>query len=462
MAEPSVQQSPSFHAKSEPSELSGGAVLLERFRAVRERTRYLTRALTPEDQVVQSMPDASPTKWHLAHTSWFFETFVLAPHFQGHVLHDEAYPYLFNSYYVQAGERHCRAQRGYISRPTVGEIWEYRRAVDEAMDTLLSGDLPRPVRDLVELGLHHEQQHQELILTDLKHLFSVNPLRPVYLELAESGEATDLLGESVRKEGEGGVSRRPAPETPALGWVSHSGGVHRIGWEGPGFAYDSEGPAHRRFLEPFAIADRLVTNGEFLHFMVDGGYQRAELWMSEGWARREAEAWSEPFYWERRDGEWWCFTLRGMRPVDPYEPIAHVNWYEADAYARWAGARLPREEEWEVASLQVPVDGNFVDQGRFHPRTVAESGKGEHDGAPRQMFGDVWEWTSSPYSPYPGFCPAEGAVGEYNGKFMVNQFVLRGGSCATSRSHIRRTYRNFFHPDASWQFTGFRLARDAG
>ncbi len=441
MSEQIIRQSPQSPLRSEPAEPPESAVLLERYRAVRGRTRYLTRGLTPEDQVVQSMPDVSPTKWHLAHTSWFFETFVLVAHAKGYVLHNEAYPYLFNSYYVQAGERHCRAQRGYISRPSVDEVWEYRAAVDAAMEALLAGDLPDPVRATVELGLHHEQQHQELLVTDIKHVFSVNPLRPVYMELA---------------------GPEAAPEVPALGWVSFPGGVHRIGFEGAGFAYDNEGPPHRRFLEPFAMADRVVTNGEYLAFMADGGYQRAELWMSEGWARREEEAWDKPFYWEQRDGAWWCFTLHGMRPVDLNEPVSHVNWYEADACARWAGARLPREDEWEVASLQVPVDGNFVDQGGFHPQGLVASEVSEHEGALRQMFGDVWEWTASAYSPYPGFRPDEGAVGEYNGKFMVNQFVLRGGSCATSRSHIRRTYRNFFHPDASWQFTGFRLARDEG
>ncbi len=276
------------------------AGLLARFRAVRGRTRYLTRGLTPEDQVVQSMPDASPTKWHLAHTSWFFETFVLAQHCDGYVLHDEAYPYLFNSYYVQAGERHCRAQRGYISRPSVEEVWDYRSAVDEAMEAFLAGDLPRRVQAIVELGLHHEQQHQELILADIKHVFSVNPLRPVYLE-----------------EDDARPSSAPASEVAGPDWVSFPGGVHRIGWEGDGFAFDNEGPAHRRFLEPYAISDRLVTNGEFLAFMADGGYERAELWMSEGWARREEDGWDKPFYWEQRDEEWWCFTLHGMRRVDP-------------------------------------------------------------------------------------------------------------------------------------------------
>jgi ergothioneine biosynthesis protein EgtB len=437
--------------KARPKDPRGGTArrpeLLDRYRTIRQRSRYLTRGLAPEDQVVQSMEDVSPTKWHLAHTTWFFETFVLVPHLPGYRLHDEAYPYLFNSYYVQAGERHCRDQRGYLSRPTVDQIMAYRTAVDEAMEDLLSREVSARARELVVLGTHHEQQHQELILTDLKHVFSVNPLRPSYQEMAAPGPGTS--GSHTAPTG------GPASPDP-LQWVSFDEGVYEIGWDGDGFAYDNEEPRHRRFLEPFALGHRLVTNGEYLEFMADGGYERPELWMSEGWGRVQEEEWSEPFYWERRDGAWWSFTLSGMGPVDPREPVCHVNWYEADAYARWAGARLPREEEWEVAAADVPMQGNFGDAGRFHPVPAPAGG----DGTPVQLFGDVWEWTGSPYTPYPGFQPAPGAVGEYNGKFMVNQFVLRGGSCVTAQSHIRPTYRNFFHPDASWQFSGFRLARD--
>lgn len=416
--------------------------LRERYRQVRRRSHYLTRSLAPEDQVVQSMEDVSPTKWHLAHTSWFFETFLLEPHLDGYALHDPDYPYLFNSYYVQAGERHCRARRGYLSRPTVADVWRYREAVDEAMERLLEGEPAPEVLELVELGLNHEQQHQELMLTDIKHVFGVNPLRPAYLDLGPAG---------VPAASDAGVG--------PLRWLEFDEGIREIGWSGEGFCYDNELPRHRTLVPPFALGHRLVTNGEFLEFMSDGGYARPELWMSEGWATRDALGWSEPFYWERRDGDWWVFTLRGMERLDPFEPVSHVTWYEADAFARWAGARLPTEEEWEVASGGVAIQGNFVDSGRFHPASVAtaDTPSGEK---PLQMYGDVWEWTSSPYRPYPGYRPAAGAVGEYNGKFMVNQFVLRGGSCATSLSHIRPTYRNFFHPDKAWQLTGLRLARD--
>jgi ergothioneine biosynthesis protein EgtB len=415
--------------------------LLDRFSSVRALTRELADDLAPEDQVVQSMEDVSPTKWHLAHTTWFWETFILQPHAAGYRLHNEHYPYLFNSYYMQAGERHCRAQRGYLSRPTVSEVLAYRADVDEAMSRFLENeDFSPELRYLVHLGLNHEQQHQELVLTDLKHVFAVNPLRPAY-----------------RPPGSRTPSDAAASAAP-LRWIDHPGGLHSIGWAGAGFAYDNEGPRHRRFIEPFSLADRLVTNGEFLEFMADGGYDRPELWMSEGWAARQEHQWSEPFYWERRDGAWWMFTLHGMRPVAASEPVCHVSWYEADAYARWAGARLPREEEWEVFAREQPIRGNLLDARAFHPRTAPPAGGSEP--APRQLWGDVWEWTSSPYSPYPGYRPEAGAVGEYNGKFMVNQFVLRGGSCATSADHLRPTYRNFFHPDASWQFSGIRLARD--
>jgi ergothioneine biosynthesis protein EgtB len=410
--------------------------MLERYSEVRRFTERLCDGLATEDFVVQSMADVSPTKWHLAHTSWFFETFVIRPHLADYRPIDEAYAFLFNSYYVHAGERHCRAQRGYISRPTVDEVFAYRGHVDAAMERLLETadeDLLATLDPLVTLGVHHEQQHQELMLTDIKHVFSVNPLRP-----------------ALRSD-----KARPSPAAEPLRFHRFDGGLVWIGHEGVGFAYDNETPRHQQFVQPFEVADRLVTNGEYLAFMSDGGYERADLWLSMGWAIAQENGWSEPFYWERRDGEWWVYTLSGMRPLDPAEPVCHLSFFEAEAFARWAGARLPTEVEWEVAANGRPIDGNLADVGLFHPRAAA----GEA-GTIRQLYGDVWEWTRSQYTPYPGYQPPPGALGEYNGKFMCNQFVLRGGSCATSRSHIRPTYRNFFPPDATWQFTGLRLARD--
>jgi ergothioneine biosynthesis protein EgtB len=415
------------------------ASLAERYATVRRASERLCEPLATEDYVVQSMPDVSPTKWHLAHTSWFFETFVLVPHQPGYRPLDPDYAFLFNSYYVQAGERHCRAQRGYISRPTVEQVYAYRRHVDAALGELLAGadeDVQLRVAPLIEIGLHHEQQHQELMLTDIKHVFSVNPLRPAYRPEARP---------AVR----GGAAA-------ALEWVALSGGLHEIGHAGAGFSYDNERPRHRVYLEPYLLASRLVTNGEYLEFMEDGGYERAELWLSLGWATRSEQDWSEPFYWERRDGEWHHYTLHGMRRVEPAEPVAHLSYFEADAFARWAGARLPTEAEWEAAAGALPVDGNLLDTGALHPVPAAADVRGL-----QQMYGDVWEWTQSSYAAYPGYRPPAGALGEYNGKFMCNQYVLRGGSCATWRSHIRPTYRNFFPPEATWQFSGVRLARDA-
>jgi ergothioneine biosynthesis protein EgtB len=409
--------------------------------AVREQTERLCEPLATEDYVVQSMDDVSPTKWHLAHTSWFFETFLLKPHLPGYRELDPAYAFLFNSYYTQAGERHCRAQRGYISRPTVADVFAYRHHVDAAMERLIEQmDDGSGIAALLDLGLNHEQQHQELMLTDIKHVFSVNPLRPVYREQA------------------------PRPSHPAreLEWVSFDGGLHEIGHDGSGFSYDNETPRHRVFVEPFRLASHLVTNGEYSAFMEDGGYARPELWLSMGWAAVQENGWTEPFYWEQRDGEWWLFTLSGIRRLEPDQPVCHLSYFEADAFARWRGARLPTEAEWEIAAAAdaataAPADAdNFVDDGAYHPLPARRpNGSGL-----QQMFGDAWEWTQSQYSPYPGYRPAAGAIGEYNGKFMCNQFVLRGGSCATPRSHMRRTYRNFFPPDATWQFTGVRLAND--
>ncbi|HLH25807.1 MAG TPA: ergothioneine biosynthesis protein EgtB [Chloroflexota bacterium] len=411
--------------------------LLQQYQKVRCFTERICEPLAAEDYVVQSMPDASPAKWHLAHTSWFFETFILSPTLPHYQPFHPMYCYLFNSYYNAVGERHARPQRGLLTRPTVGEIYQYRAHVDARMEEFLTAAAPErlaPIAPIVELGLHHEQQHQELLLTDLKHALACNPLRPAYRESAPG----------------------PAAEAPPLGWQAYPGGVGWLGFAGGGFAFDNELPRHRVFLEPFRLATRLVTNAEYLAFMADGGYRRPELWLSDGWNTVKAQGWDAPLYWEPRDGAWWVQTLAGPRPVAPAEPVCHVSYYEADAYARWAGARLPTEAEWEAAAADLPVAGNFVESERFHPAPAPAGGTGL-----QQMYGDVWEWTASAYSPYPGFRPTAGALGEYNGKFMCSQLVLRGGSCATPASHIRASYRNFFPPDARWQFSGIRLADDA-
>lgn len=411
--------------------------LSERYAAVRAQTEALCGPLETEDYVVSSMVDVSPTKWHLAHTSWFFETFVLREHSQSYVPRDERYAYLFNSYYVQAGERHCRAQRGLVTRPTVAEVYAYRAHVDEAMRALLeaiSSDAAHPAAAIIELGLNHEQQHQELLLTDIKHVFWTNPLRPAYLPRV----------------------KKPSGDAPPMAWIDVAEGVYRIGHEPDGsFAFDNEGPAHRVFAEPFALASRLVTNAEFLEFVEDGGYTTAPLWLSNGWATVQQRGWTAPIYWDKRDDGWTEFTLAGTRPLDSSEPVCALSYYEADAFARWSGLRLPTEMEWEIVAASAPVEGRFVEGGLFHPGPASASATGL-----QQLYGDVWQWTQSPYVGYPGYTPAAGAIGEYNGKWMSDQWVLRGASCATPRSHARRTYRNFFPSEARWQFAGVRLAKD--
>jgi ergothioneine biosynthesis protein EgtB len=408
--------------------------LPDHYERVRSFSEELCEPLETEDFVIQSMPDVSPTRWHLAHTTWFFETFVLKGHVPGYREYHPAYAYLFNSYYNAVGDQFPRPRRGLLSRPTVHEVLAYRRHVDEHMIRLLAersrGDLG-DLAGVVVLGLHHEQQHQELMLTDIKHVFSCNPLHPVYR------------------------GRNDAPgEAPPLGWLSFEEGLRWIGREGAGFYYDNAGPRHRVFLPAFELASRPVTNGEFLDFIRDGAYENPMLWLSDGWATVQTEGWRAPLYWQQHGGQWGHFTLSGWRPVNPAEPVCHVSCYEADAFARWAGVRLPTEAEWETAAERATCGGNFVEGGVFHPVPGRRDAR-ELD----QMLGDVWEWTASQYLPYPGYRPAEGALGEYNGKFMCNQFVLRGGSCATSQTHIRRTYRNFFPPAARWQFSGLRLAR---
>ena len=407
------------------------ASLADRFRQVRATSRRLAQPLSAEDMVAQSMPDASPAKWHLAHTTWFFETFLLLP--RGHAPFDPAFQFHFNSYYEALGERQPRAARGLITRPGAAEVMAYRDHVDVTVAALLDADaVDEETAAPVALGFAHEQQHQELLLTDLLHLFAQNRLKPAYLPPHPRAD----------------LACPPAPSFTAF-----PGGVLEIGHEGAGFAFDNEGPRHQVLLRPFQLADRLVTNGEWLAFMQDGGYQRPELWLSDGWTCRQALAWEGPLYWERDGDGWAAFGLRGLQPLALAAPVAHVSYYEVDAYARWAGLRLPTEAEWEIAALQAGPHGAFLEDERLEPCPAAP-------GRLAQMFGDVWEWTASPYVGYPGFKTAEGAVGEYNGKFMINQMVLRGGSCVTSADHVRPTYRNFFQPHQRWQFSGVRLAAD--
>lgn len=404
---------------------------------VRLQSEALCAPLTREDHVIQTAPEASPAKWHLAHVSWFFETFLLKAYLPGYAEFHPRFGYLFNSYYEQIGKFHPRQERGFLSRPGVDDIIRYRAHVDEHMLTLLqrAGDDVWPaLQQRLEIGLNHEQQHQELLLTDIKLNFSANPLRPAYRgDLPETSSAT----------------------APTLHWIALPGGIHEIGHPGSGFAYDNEKPRHRVYLNAFRLASRPVTNGEFLAFMQDGGYDNPAFWLSDGWATSRRLHWSSPLYWESQDGAWQQFTLGGMRPLNLAEPVCHVSYYEADAYAAWAGKRLPTEAEWEIAARGVAVGGNLRDSGRLHP-APAPPGTGL-----LQMYGDVWEHTASPYQAYPGFRLAAGALGEYNGKFMCSQMVLRGGACVTAADHVRASYRNFFYPHERWQFQGIRLAEDA-
>ncbi|MGD2084107.1 MAG: ergothioneine biosynthesis protein EgtB [Chromatiales bacterium] len=408
--------------------------LMGAYRSVRRASVALAEGLSPEDTTSQSMTDASPVKWHLAHTSWFFETFVLASADGAYRPFDERFRYLFNSYYNTVGDQYPRPRRGLVTRPGLEEILAYRRHVDDGMGRLLAREAlaDSALAGIIEIGLHHEQQHQELILTDLKHLFSFNPLHPVY-------------------------RRTPQPDRVDCGeqrWHRFREGLREIGHDGASFAFDNERPRHRVFLEAYQLASRPVTNAEFIEFIEDGGYRTPELWLSDGWFAVRREGWEAPLYWETVDGQWHSFTLGGLRPLRLDEPVCHVSYYEAEAYATWAGARLPTEAEWEHAATGTARSGNFVEDGFLHPVPVGASPE-----APQHLLGNLWEWTQSAYLPYPGYRPPEGALGEYNGKFMCNQMVLRGGSCATPRSHVRPTYRNFFYPYARWQFSGIRLAR---
>lgn len=418
-----------------------GPALAERYAAVRSFTLALTEPLEPEDMCIQSMPEASPTKWHLAHTSWFFERFVLKGALTGYREHHPTYDYLFNSYYHSIGRMHARPRRGLLSRPTVKEVLAFRAHVDEAMGELFQKGVPEDVERVIELGLHHEQQHQELLLTDILHALAQNPLAPIY--------------------------RAPSEESPReaapLHWLPHEGGLVEMGHDSEGFAFDNEGPRHKVYLEPFALASRPVTCGEYKAFLEDGGYSRVELWLSAGWETVQREGWRAPLYWTDEGGEGWrAFTLGGLLPLDESAPVSHLSYYEADAYARWAGARLPREAEWELMSARAGEEGGFVEDGRLRPKAPTD------DAGLAHMLGGVWEWTQSAYAPYPGFrslgedeaTRGFRSLGEYNGKFMCNQLVLRGGSCFTPRTHARTTYRNFFYPEQRWQMMGLRLARD--
>ena len=420
------------------------SALHDRYSDIRATTVALAAPLDPEDMVLQSMPDVSPTKWHLAHTTWFFEQFVLGAYQADHAAHDPQFGYLFNSYYEAVGPRHPRPQRGLLSRPNVSQVLAYRGGIDAAMTKLIDradANVWSEVAERIELGLHHEQQHQELLLMDIKHVFSCHPFPPAY------------------------VAALPPPVLTAepLRWFDFSGGLYEIGATANGsFAFDCEGPRHKVWLDAFQLASRPVTAGEYLEFIADGGYRRSEFWLSEGWALAQAEGWTAPLYWRRQadlsadtPAGWSQVTLHGMQPIDPALPVCHVSYFEAAAYAAWTGKRLPTEAEWEFAARDAPLDGHFIQPGRLHPEASPAC-----ESYPSALYGDVWEWTASPFTAYPGFRPATGAIGEYNGKFMINQMVLRGGACVTPAGHIRPTYRNFFPPAARWAFSGIRLAAD--
>lgn len=428
-------QTKKTHQNGIPTTLTDREQILKRFRDVRSFTMELAEPLEKEDYIIQIVEHASPAKWHLAHTSWFFEAFFLEKANKDYQTKHPQYGYLFNSYYLQTGEPHCRNKRGNLSRPTVEKVLGYRRHVNEHVVEFLENCTDQQFEEwksILEVGLHHEQQHQELLLTDLKIMFSNNPLNPVYLER----------------------SRPKAQPQGKLNWFGYDEGVYEIGHSGGSFGYDNEFPKHKTYIHDFELADRLITNEEYLNFIESGGYADPKYWLDEGYAQVVEKEWNSPLYWQKKDGKWRQFTLNGLEAIDMNEPVTHVNYYEADAYARWAGCRLPTEFEWELAAGPLEVEGSFVNSRHFHPIGANPAKPGL-----KQMFGEVWQWTRSSYAAYPGYETFPGALGEYNGKFMCNQYVLRGGSCATSENHFRKTYRNFFHTKFSWQFTGIRLAR---
>jgi len=457
----------------ESSDATSVSPLARRVAETRRLSLALVEPLSAEDQVVQPMDDASPTKWHLAHTTWFFETFVLKPHLAGYRVLDERFAYCFNSYYEAAGPRQPRPQRGLLTRPSLEDVLGYRAHVDGGLEALFgSGAIERApvVADLLELGINHEQQHQELILTDILALFAAEPLRPAYRPSQKARrvlrQAQDEGARAAREEGERAASSNPVlslskpgrvPQDGAARWIAYVGGIRRAGHEGGSFHFDNERPRHEVLLRDYRLAHRPVTNGEWLEFMADGGYETPAHWLSDGWSTVKARGWRAPGYWEGEKGAWRQMTLEGLVPIDPAAPVCHVSYFEADAFARWAGKRLPTEFEWEAAAADLPVRGNMLGSGALKPLPAPALGAADR---PAQMFGDVWEWTQSAYAAYPGFRAGPGALGEYNGKFMCGQFVLRGASCATPEGHSRATYRNFFYPHQRWQFTGVRLADD--